>query len=244
MGSAARKFARALVPGWSTEGIRRLVEKIDPFARLSYSQDGEDMVLRRLFEGRDAGFYVDVGAHHPFRFSNTCYFHRRGWRGVNIDPNPATISEFQRHRPSDINICVGIAETSGSLMFHRFNEPALNTFDPALANERAALPGYRLIERSEVAVRRLDEVLAEHLAQDQKIDFLSIDVEGLDLQVLKSNDWTRFRPHALLVEARDADLATIATDPSCAFARSVGYRPVAKTVNTLVLVDGGMAGDA
>lgn len=196
------------------------------------------MILRRVFERQGAGFYVDVGAHHPFRFSNTCYFHRRGWRGINIDANPAAIDEFRRHRPSDINLCVGIAETSGKLVFHRFNEPALNTFDPALAAERAKLSGYRVVAQSEIAVRRLDEVLAEHLPAGQGIDLLSVDVEGLDLQALKSNDWRRFRPRVLLVEARDAELESLGSDPACGFARSVGYRAVAKTVNTVIFTDG------
>ena len=164
------------------------------------------MVLRRIFEGQQSGFYVDVGAHHPYRFSNTCYFHRRGWRGINIDANPAAFDEFRRHRSTDINLCVGISDASGVLVFHRFNEPALDTFDAMLAAERAKLPGYHLVARSEVAVRRLDEVLAEHCRRASVIDFLSIDVEGLDLQVLNSNDWTRFRPRVLLVEARGAEL--------------------------------------
>lgn len=234
MQQAFRRLARRLAPRRSVEAARRLAEKADPFVRLSWSQDGEDMVLRRLFEGETHGFYVDVGAHHPFRFSNTCYFHRGGWRGINIDANPAAIDEFHRHRPNDVNLCVGIAETSGRLVFHRFNEPALDTFDAALATERAKLPGYRLVARSEVAVRRLDEVLAEHLQAEQRIDFLSIDVEGLDLQALKSNDWRRFRPRVLLVEAREAELQNLDADPACNFARSVGYRPLAKTVNTVI----------
>jgi FkbM family methyltransferase len=217
------------------------VEKADSFGVLAYAQDGEDMILRRMFEGQSQGFYVDVGAHHPFRFSNTCYFHRHGWHGINIDANPAAIDEFRRYRPSDINVCVGISDASGTLAFHRFNESALDTFDAALAAERAKLPGYRLVEKSEVAVRRLGEVLVEHLPAGQSIDFLSVDVEGLDLQVLKSNDWSRFRPRVLLVEARGADLGHLASEPCSVFARSVGYRPVAKTVNTVIFAVGDMA---
>lgn len=229
-----RRFARRLAPRWSTEGARRLAEKADPHLRLSWSQDGEDMILRRMFEGEGSGFYVDVGAHHPFRFSNTCYFHRRGWRGINIDANPAAIDEFRRHRPSDINLCVGIAKASGKLVFHRFNEPALDTFDSQLAAERAALPGCQLVGKREIAVMPLSHILARHLPDGVEIDFLSIDVEGLDLDVLKSNDWRRFRPRILLVEARGADISALPDDPACRFMRGVGYVPVAKTVNTVL----------
>lgn len=229
---------RALVPKWATEGVRQLVERLDPFVNLAYSQDGEDMVLRRLFERKPSGFYVDVGAHHPFRFSNTCYFYRRGWRGINIDPNPDAIKAFLRDRPADINLSVGVSEEPGNIAFHFFNEPALNTFDAQLAAERARIPGYRLVETRSVPVRRLDDLLAEFLPRDQKIDFLSVDVEGLDLSVLRSNDWNRFRPHLLLVEAHERTVQAIQSDPLNVFAVAAGYQLIAKTLNTLIFEDG------
>ena len=229
---------RALVPKWATEGVRQLVERLDPFVNLAYSQDGEDMVLRRLFERKPSGFYVDVGAHHPFRFSNTCYFYRRGWRGINIDPNPDAIKAFLRDRPADINLSFGVSEEPGNIAFHFFNEPALNTFDVELAAERSRIPGYRLLETKSVPVRRLDDLLAEFLPPNQKIDFLSVDVEGLDLSVLRSNDWNRFRPHLLLVEAHERTIQAIQNDPINVFAVAAGYQLIAKTLNTLIFEDG------
>lgn len=220
-----------------SEGTRKFLEVLDPHVNLAYSQDGEDMVLRRLFERRGSGFYVDVGAHHPFRFSNTCYFHRRGWVGINIDPNPDAIAAFYRERPSDINVCVGVSDVPGNLSFHFFNEPALNTFDTGLAAERATLPGYHLLETRTISVRRLDDVLAEYLPSGRKIDFLSIDVEGMDLAVLRSNDWQRFRPSLLLVEAHERAVSSIERDPIHVFAVAEGYQLIAKTLNTLIYED-------
>lgn len=214
------------------------MEKLDPFVNLAYAQDGEDMVLRRLFERQASGFYVDVGAHHPYRFSNTCYFYRRGWTGLNIDPNPDAIQAFRRDRPSDINVCVGVAEKRGDLLFHLFDEPALNTFDADLAADRAKLPGYRLVDTRSVPVRRLDDLLAEYLPGDQVIDFLSIDVEGMDLSVLRSNDWSRFRPRILLVEAHERTVSAIENDPINRFIIAAGYQLIAKTLNTLIYEDG------
>jgi FkbM family methyltransferase len=221
--------------------LRRLVEKLDPFARLSYSHEGEDMVLRRIFQAQTSGLYVDVGAHHPFRFSNTCYFHRLGWRGINIDPNPTSIEAFRRVRPLDVNLCVGVSDVPGDLRYYVFNEPALNSFDPVLAAERALLRDYLLLETRDIPVRRLDDLLAEHLRPGQKIDFMSVDVEGLDLQVLKSNDWQRFRPRIMLAEARAANIVRLEADPVNAFATSIGYRLIAKTLNTLIYEDGSSA---
>jgi FkbM family methyltransferase len=211
--SRVKQLARAIVPARVLEATRRGLERLDPFVNLAYSQDGEDMILRRLFERQERGFYVDVGAHHPFRFSTTCYFHRRGWRGLNIDPNPEAIAAFARARPADTNVCVGVSDMTGDLSFHFFNEPALNTFDADLAAERAQLPGYRLLETRTVPVRRLNDLLATYLPPGQGIDFLSIDVEGMDLSVLQSNDWNRFRPHFLLVEAHERTVLAIENDP-------------------------------
>jgi FkbM family methyltransferase len=235
---ALKQLARAALPAWVTESARRLVERLDPFVNLAYSQDGEDLILRRLFERQKFGFYVDVGAHHPFRFSNTCFFHRAGWMGINIDPNPDAIKTFRRDRPSDINVCVGVSDTAGDLSFHFFNEPALNTFDDCLAAERAQLPGYRLLETRSVPVRRLDDLLTEYLPQHQNIDFLSVDVEGMDLSVLRSNDWSQFRPRILLVEARERMLKAVENDPINLFAVATGYQLIAKTLNTLIYEDG------
>lgn len=238
MSSRSGSLFRAFIPPFIPRGLGWALEKFDPFVNLAYSQDGEDMVLRRLFERQTSGFYVDVGAHHPFRFSNTCYFYRRGWRGLNIDPNPDAIKAFLRNRPSDINLCFGVSDTPGNIAFHFFNEPALNTFDVQLAAERARIPGYRLLETRSVPVRRLDDLLAEFLPQNQKIDFLSIDVEGLDLSVLRSNDWSRFRPHLLLVEAHERTVQGIQNDPINMFAVAAGYQLIAKTLNTLIFEDG------
>ena len=87
------------------------------YGRLSYSQEGEDLVLHRLFEGQATGIYVDVGAHHPFRFSNTCLLHTRGWRGINIDATPGSMAQFQRFRPRDVNLELGVAAEPAELEF-------------------------------------------------------------------------------------------------------------------------------
>jgi FkbM family methyltransferase len=227
-------FRRRVVPRWLTATARHLTEVLDPFVALAYAQDGEDMVLRRLVGQQADGFYVDVGAHDPLRFSNTCYFHRKGWHGINIDADPDAIAAFRRERPRDVNLCVGVSDVPGSMIFHRFSEPALNTFDPELAAERMRIPAHRLVERIEAPVRRLGDILAEHLPPGQIIDMLSIDVEGRDAEVLTSNDWARFRPRFLLVEALRVRFDELPKQDSYRLAASAGYSLVAKTVNTLI----------
>ncbi|MBX3611670.1 MAG: FkbM family methyltransferase [Hydrogenophaga sp.] len=197
----------------------------------SYGQDGEDLILDRLLERLTTGFYVDVGAHHPARFSNTYLFYRRGWRGINIDAQPGSMKPFDRLRPRDINIECGVAGSPGRLTYHRFDEPALNTFDATEAQRKNRAP-YHLIETIEVEVQRLDALLDEYLPPGQAIDFLSVDVEGLDHDVLASNDWTRYRPRFVLAETLRTDMLQLADCPIAELMRNVGYTPVSKAYNT------------
>lgn len=168
----------------------------------SYAQDGEDVVLLSFYEGQKKykGFFVDVGAHHPVRFSNTWLFYKRGWRGINIDPTPGSMRSFNLLRRRDTNLEVGISTQPQNLTFYCFNEPALNTFNPDLAQERNTGKPYKIINKINVPVDSLRNILDQYLPEGQNIDFLTIDVEGLDLEVLKSNDWEKYRPRFILVE--------------------------------------------
>ncbi len=218
--------------------IKRLLRgdpKLKP--RLCYAQDGEDLILDRLLEGQHSGFYVDVGAHHPLRFSNTYLFYLRGWRGINIDAEPGSMRPFCKYRHRDINVECGVAAQPGKLPYFRFNEPALNTFDQAEAGLKDR-PPYRLVEQVDVAVRRLDDLLAEHLPPGQAIDFLTIDVEGKDREVLESNDWVRFRPRFILAETLRTDMLHISSCPVVQFLSEQGYTPVAKAYNTTFFSSG------
>lgn len=220
---------------WSNlkKRVRRALG-IDPNMRpnLCFAQDGEDLLLDRLLSRSPRGFYVDIGAHHPVRFSNTYLFYRRGWSGINVDAEPGSMRLFERLRQRDINIECGVAGHSGTLMFHRFNEPALNTFDEVEASLKDR-PPYRLTERTQVAVRRLDEILNQYLPENQEIDFMSVDVEGKDYEVLDSNDWTRFRPKYVLAETLRSELLDLVACPVVQLLDDKGYKPIAKVYNTM-----------
>jgi FkbM family methyltransferase len=202
---------------------------------VNYSQDGEDLILTRFLDGQSKGFYVDVGAHHPRRFSNTYLFYRLGWSGINIDAMPGSMDSFNNIRPRDINIQSGVASLSGKLSYYCFNEPALNTFSE-LEAFRKNQPPYKIIDVVEVNVERLDFLLDRHLPLGQEIDFLTVDVEGMDEEVLRSNNWSRYRPRFILAETLRTDMLNMDKCPVVKFLRSVGYKPVSKAYNTSFFV--------
>lgn len=213
---------------------RTFATSLFAWANVSYSQEGEDMILARYFERRHTGFYVDIGAHHPVRFSNTYKFYLRGWRGLNVDATPGSMGAFRRLRPRDINIECAIGQGSEKLMLYEFNDPALNTLSEDLAREREN-GFYRIVREVPAVTKPLEEVLNVYVPAGVQIDFLTIDVEGLDLKVLSSNDWERFRPGYVLAECIGMEsLETASTDPVVRFLAGVGYAIIAKTANTLI----------
>lgn len=200
------------------EGVHGLA-----FGRPIFSQFGEDQFLAARFSGQPLGFYVDVGAFHPFRFSNTCLLYPRGWRGINIEPDPDALSLFERYRPRDLNVQMAVASVSGEATFKRAGAFAGIDDGSYLWHEHEG-------ERITVTTQPLASILDERLPPDQHIDVLDVDCEGLDLDVLKSNDWRRFRPTIVLAEAHDLERSNLTTS----FMQSVGYRPVTQIDLTLV----------
>lgn len=201
---------------------------------LSYSQEGEDMILSRFFEHQIKGFYVDIGAHHPQRFSNTYKFYLQGWRGINIDAMPGSMKIFNQLRPNDINLEISISDQHESLTYYSFNEPALNGFCPAISDKRDGFKGYKIIEKYVIQTYTLSEILDKYLPPNQKIDFLTVDVEGLDLKVLASNNWERYRPKLVLVEDLHTSLLSSFDESKLGlFMYEQGYKVYAKSVNTM-----------
>lgn len=202
----------------------------------AFSQEGEDLILKRIFNDKTHGFYVDVGAHHPARLSNTYLFYRAGWRGINIDAMPGSLEPFFRQRPRDINLELAIAARSGEeRTYFEFEEPAYNTFDERLATSRTLPPiSSRILNRRTVRTWTLAEILQEHLPENQQIDFLTVDVEGLDLEVIQSNAWERFRPTYVLVECYEVAMRHLQGEEIIMFLIAQGYEFFAKTVNTVI----------
>ena len=165
----------------------------------SYSQNGEDLVIDELLGHKHNGYYLDVGAGDPLRFNNTKRFYKRGWTGINIEPNSRLFLKLKDDRKRDVNLNVGIGLSTSTVTFFKFIPDTLSTFSTQEA-ERYKKQGYRLFEVPEVELHRLDVILSEYCGT-REIDFMSVDTEGLDLDVLQSNDWNRFKPRVVCVES-------------------------------------------
>lgn len=217
------------------QGIEQADREKMEFAQLSYSQEGEDILLNRVFNFKPSGVYVDIGAHHPKRFSNTYLFYKMGWRGINIDAMPGSMQAFKGIRDRDVNLECGIGKEHGKLTFYIFKEPALNTFDPIQAQKNIDA-GWELASKSEVEVFPLAAILEQnlpHIKADQ-IDFFSIDVEGFEINILQSNDWNQFSPRFILIEELNFNIDKLADNEVFKFLIGKGYRFFAKTVNTVI----------
>lgn len=165
---------------------------------LSYAQNREDVLLNRLFPRRPDGFYIDVGACHPTVDSVTRLFYERGWRGINIEPTPSLFELLARDRMRDVNLPVGLSDREGTLRFYEVPSAlGFCTFSPERADELRG-EGYELVEHS-IPVTTLARVCEEHAGAT--IDFLKIDVESFEREVIVGGDWVRFRPRVVLVEA-------------------------------------------
>jgi FkbM family methyltransferase len=187
---------------------------------ISYSANNEDVILNRMFGSRKSGFYIDVGAGHPLYKNDTRALYDRGWRGINIEPNMTLYRELVAQRPCDRNINTVVSDTPGLLVYHEVVGTGLSTCDPEEA-ERAAAKGFEVVHH-EVEAMTLQQIL--DAAESPEIDLLKVDVAGFELKVLFSNDWGRFRPKVVLVEATYPETPCRRPDVIAPFLAEQGYQ--------------------
>jgi hypothetical protein len=163
----------------------------------SFSQNGEDLAIERLMENHPIGRYIDVGAHHPFRFSNTALLNLKGWIGTNVDPNPISMSHFNLVRPQDNNVCAALGSAKLESNYYEFEESALNTFSEEIVKKHS-----------------VQNIFPSKITQTQVIDskqfleqtftpdtfFLSVDAEGMDISILEDLDFKFFYPCWIVME--------------------------------------------
>jgi FkbM family methyltransferase len=210
---------------------------IQRISTVSYSLEGEDIILESIFLNKRRGFFVDVGAHHPKRFSNTYKFYLKGWRGINIDPMPGSMEHFNKIRDEDINLEVAISDKIEELEYHIFNEHAINTFSKEfIRNNIDKEASWERVSTLKIKTRTLADTLDAYLPRGKLIDFLSIDVEGMEYTVLISNNWGKFIPTVVIVEELNKSITEVINGDIYKYLEAVGYVLYAKTkMNSIYL---------
>lgn len=207
---------------------------LDRLAYPSFSQMGEDMILRKLFENTVNGFYVDVGAYLPKQYSNTYYFYINGWRGLNIDAMPGSMSKFNKIRPRDINVESAISNKKETKTYYIFDQPALNTLSSQIARIREKETVYKIKKRIKVQTQTFEDALNKYLPKNTTIDFMTIDTEGMDYFVLLSNNWQKYLPKVVVVEDSDFSYKDPKKSKTYQFLLKKGYNLIAKTDVSLI----------
>jgi len=199
LGHALHKSGLFGVLDW----FRDYVELFKASSRTSFSQYGEDLELQKRFGARK-GIYIEIGANHPIRLSNTYLLYRKGWRGMIVEPVPSLFAKHKKLRPRDIHINAAAGSADGELTFYELIPSVLSTCDADEA-EKAVNGGIaRLLKRFPVPVATVASLYRTHLAPEPVL-VLSVDTEGHDLAVLKGVDWDSMRPEVVICEGNNDD---------------------------------------
>jgi FkbM family methyltransferase len=204
--------------------VPRLAELTMPKQTISYAQRFEDLYLMRCFGARSEGFYIDIGSGHPVYDNTSFAFYLMGWRGVTAEPNPALAALSRAVRPRDRHVEALLGASVGEATFYLVNDfHGLSTMIESHA--RAAQTQFgKSSQALAVPVTTLNELCRQHAPPT--FEFLKVDVEGAEHQVLLSGDWQRFRPKVVVAEALAPYTLAPAWPAWEPFLASHGYRYV------------------
>ncbi len=209
------------------------------FGGRTYAQHGDDLIVACIFHsiGLARPTYLDIGAHHPKNISNTALFYKRGSRGINVEPNPNLFEKFVEARHDDINLNVGVAQSSGVLNFYMIDEfSGRNTFSLEAAQAFVRdNPQFSIRETLEIPVVTINEIVNIY-SNGIYPDFLSLDVEGFDEQIIESADFSRSQPKVICIEI-DNSCGNSAAGRIKSLIESRGYECIIRAVSNLIFVD-------
>lgn len=227
-----KDFLKKLLPENTYQMLRTAYkENITHYQRDIYSEFGEDFTAAVLLGFKKNGFYVDVGAFKPKELSATYYFYKKlGWSGVVVEPNPTARKLFKSQRPRDIFVNKGVSNQTGELAYYEFQDPTLNSFSKSVYERNREI----FVGKKRINVKSLKDILDENISYGQEIDLMNIDVEGLDYQVLESNDWTKYSPKVLIIEDHAFDPENPLKSRIVTFLKDKGYSLKASCLISLI----------
>jgi FkbM family methyltransferase len=183
-----------------------MIELLEPWrwrdAKHSYAQAGEDLIVDFVARAMqiEEVTYLDIGAHHPIQYSNTYLFYKRGFQGVLVEPDPELMASIKRVRPRDVCIEAGVGlQSATTARFYVMSTRTLNTFSEAEAKRYEAMGTQSVEKVLQVPLITVDEIFADHF-QEKEPALVSIDIEGLDFEVLSTLNLNKYRPAIICVE--------------------------------------------
>lgn len=202
--------------------------------RTCFSHEGEDVIIEYILGDINyKGSFLDIGAHHPVKFSNTYKFYQAGWRGINIEARPDSSLLFNAIRPLDINLELPISDKEEELTFYIFNNPELNSFSEEHVSDNDGYADLKVIEKIKLKTTTISSVLEKHRSDRSNFDLLSIDVEGLDLRILRTIDFDKYLFNFLIVEDK-TEITNLAKSEIYNFLTSKGYKLLSKLFNSTI----------
>lgn len=227
MEDGVKKIIRKLVPKRLVNFLAYTLET--DFEKTSYSLHGEDLMIAAFLQKKQSGTYLDIGSNHPVRHSNTYYFYKKGWRGLCIDPLETYIELYKQLRPED-KLATGAVGRAGKLTYYQFEQNAYNTLDAAKASSVESA----LVDETTIQVSTLKDVLTGFYPDGKHFEFVSIDVEGSELEILESNDWKKFSFEYILIESLKMRRSDSPKPPLQTYLESLGYRLVGMNLKNLL----------
>ena len=167
--------------------------------KISYSLTGIDLIVDYMFKNKN-GFFIDVGCNHPVYNNNTYKLYKRGWNGINIDIDKKSIDLFNIFRKKDLNLNIAISSSENTKEFINFHEKSpINR----LKNMDDDLNSFKFESVKKINSSTLNSVIDNSIYNKKKIDFVSIDVEGHELEVIKGFDLEKYKPSVIIIEYLD-----------------------------------------
>jgi FkbM family methyltransferase len=181
----------------------KLIQKKIISKKIYYSFSGVDAIIENIFRNKKKGFYVDVGCQNPIKNNNTYLLHKKGWFGLNIDLDKDNIDIFNVSRPNDENINTAISNKVGQTDLYFYNKKSpINTIDKTTSDFQKA----NVSKIKKIQTNTLNNILYNSKYKNNKINLLSVDVEGHELQVFEGLDFNLYKPDVIVVEVLDLNV--------------------------------------
>jgi FkbM family methyltransferase len=171
------------------------------YKNISYSQCGEDLIMDFLFRILKIKNpkYIDIGAHHPFYLSNTALFYEKGSQGICIEPDPILFKELKKQRENDICLNIGIGlHDEEEVDFYIMSTPTLNTFSKIHAENYVSQGNQKIVDVKKITLYNINTIIKMYCETTPNL--ISLDIEGLDFEVLQSFDFLQYRPEVFCIE--------------------------------------------